>query len=78
MKDKRPFWVRVKGFVRLRPLGVVLAMILIHVGSRDATLHGFLDRLVQTVAAYVVLCAVWPKQPNDQAHRRQKPQEGNV
>ena len=56
--------------VRLRPLGVVLAMVLIHVGSREATLHGFIDRLVQAIAAYAVLCACWPKQPNAEAQTR--------
>ena len=57
MTAKRPFWVRVKGFVRLRPLLATLAILLLHISSTDRTIDGTIDRLIQFVMAYVAMYA---------------------
>jgi len=67
---------KLERFVRLRPLAVTFAMMLIHIASKDRTLDGTIDRVIQFVFAYALVA--WAMKPNDQAHRRQKPQEGNV
>ena len=53
----------VRRFVRLRPLAVTMAMMLIHIASRDRTLDGTIDRLIQFAMAYVLVA--WAMKPNN-------------
>jgi len=43
---------------------IVLAMVLIHVSSKEASWAGFADRTIQCVFAYYCLCFAFPKTPN--------------
>lgn len=58
----------VRRFVRLRPLAVTFAMMLIHIASKDTTLSGTIDRLIQFCFAYALVA--WAMRPNTQADGR--------
>ena len=62
--------VALKRMVRLRPFAMTLAIIMIHIASKDRTLEGTLDRVVQFAFAYALVA--WAMQPNDQADRPAK------
>ena len=64
MKRLAAFAGTVRRLVRLRPLIVVVAMGMIHVSSLDPTWDGFIDRLVQIIIAYALICLAWPEKPN--------------
>ena len=57
----------VRRMVRLRPLAVTMAMMTIHIASKDRTLDGTLDRVIQFAFAYALVA--WAMKPNAQAHR---------
>ena len=52
----------VRRFVRLRPLAVTMAMMLIHIASKEATIDGTIDRLIQFAMAYALVA--WAMKPN--------------
>jgi len=52
----------VRRFVRLRPLAVTMAMMLIHIASKETTIYGAIDRLIQFAMAYVLVA--WAMKPN--------------
>ena len=54
--------VALKRMVRLRPFAMTLAMMMIHNASKDRTLEGTLDRVVQFAFAYALVA--WAMQPN--------------
>jgi hypothetical protein len=54
--------VALKRLVRLRPLAVTLAMMMIHIASKETTLAGTIDRLVQFAMAYALVA--WAMKPN--------------
>ena len=45
----------VRRFVRLRPLAVTMAMMLIHIASKETTIDGTIDRLIQFAFAYALV-----------------------
>ena len=53
---------KVRGLVRLRPLAVTFAMMLIHIASKDTTIGGAIDRLIQFAMAYALVA--WAMKPN--------------
>ena len=63
--------VALKRIVRLRPLAVTLAMLLMHIASRETTIAGTIDRLIQFAMAYALVA--WAMQPNDLKRRENKP-----
>ena len=52
----------VRRMVRLRPLAVTMAMMLIHIASKETTLDGAIDRLIQFCFAYALVA--WAMKPN--------------
>jgi hypothetical protein len=48
--------------VRLRPLAVTMAMMLIHIASKETTIPGTIDRLIQFAMAYALVA--WAMKPN--------------
>jgi hypothetical protein len=48
--------------VRLRPLAVTFAMLLMHVASKETTIAGTIDRLIQFAMAYALVA--WAMKPN--------------
>jgi hypothetical protein len=52
----------VRRMVRLRPLAVTLAMMMIHIASKETTLAGTIDRLIQFAMAYALVA--WAMKPN--------------
>jgi hypothetical protein len=49
--------------VRLRPLAVTFAMLLMHVASKETTIAGTIDRLIQFAMAYALVA--WAMKPNN-------------
>ena len=62
--------VALKRLVRLRPLAVTFAMLLMHIASKETTVAGAIDRIIQFAMAYALVA--WAMKPNDQAHRLAK------
>ena len=54
--------VALKRLFRLRPLAVTLAMMMIHIASKETTLAGTIDRLIQFAMAYALVA--WAMKPN--------------
>ena len=54
--------VALKRMVRLRPLAVTFAMLLMHIASKEATVAGAVDRLIQFAQAYALVA--WAMRPN--------------
>ena len=48
--------------VRLRPFAVTFAMMLIHIASKETSLGGAIDRLIQFCFAYALVA--WAMKPN--------------
>jgi hypothetical protein len=61
--------VALQRIVRLRPLAVTFAMMLIHVASKETTIAGAIDRLIQFVMAYALVA--WAMKPNDRLDRQE-------
>jgi hypothetical protein len=53
--------------VRLRPFAVTFAMMLIHIASKETSLGGAIDRLIQFCFAYALVA--WAMKPNAGADR---------
>jgi hypothetical protein len=53
--------------VRLRPLAVTLAMMLIHISSKETTIAGTIDRSIQFAMAYALVA--WAMKPNAEADK---------
>ena len=53
----------VKRWFRIRPLAVALAMMMIHIASKELTWAGTIDRLIQFAFAYVLVA--WAMKPKD-------------
>jgi hypothetical protein len=45
----------VRRMVRLRPLAVTFAMLLMHNASKETTIYGAIDRLIQFAFAYALV-----------------------
>ena len=45
----------IKRLCRLRPLAVTAAMVMIDVASKDATVGGFVERVIQFALAYTLV-----------------------
>jgi hypothetical protein len=56
----------VRRMVRLRPLAVTLAMMMIHIASQDRTLTGTINRVIQFAIAYALVA--WAMKPNIPHH----------
>jgi hypothetical protein len=56
------FAATVRRMVRLRPLAVTFAMLLMHVASKETTIAGAIDRLIQFAMAYALVA--WAMKPN--------------
>ena len=54
--------VALKRMVRLRPLAVTFAMLLMHIASKETTIAGAIDRLIQFAMAYALVA--WAMKPN--------------
>ena len=57
----------VRRMVRLRPLAVTFAMLLMHIASKETTIAGTIDRLIQFAMAYALVA--WAMKPNGENHR---------
>ena len=53
---------KLERLVRLRPLAVTMAMMLIHIASTERTLDGAIDRVIQFAFAYALVA--WAMKPN--------------
>ena len=62
MKVFAAFAGTVRRMVRLRPLAVTFAMLLMHVASKETTIAGAIDRLIQFAMAYALVA--WAMKPN--------------
>jgi hypothetical protein len=60
--------VALKRLVRLRPLAVTMAMLLLHIASKDRTLDGAIDRVIQFAFAYALVA--WAMRPNAEHETR--------
>jgi len=54
--------IALKRIVQLRPLAVTFAMLLMHVASKETTIAGAIDRIIQLVMAYALVA--WAMKPN--------------
>jgi hypothetical protein len=57
----------VRRMVRLRPLAVTFAMLLMHVASKEISIGGAIDRLIQFCFAYALVA--WAMKPNKEVDR---------
>lgn len=55
--------------VRLRPLAVTFAMLLMHIASKETTVEGAIDRIIQFTMAYALVA--WAMKPNNSNEGRQ-------
>ena len=55
-----------KRMVWLRPLAVTFAMLLMHVASKEKTVEGAIDRIIQCAMAYALVA--WAMKPNAAGH----------
>jgi len=58
--------VALKRMVRLRPLAVTFAMLLMHIASKETTVAGAIDRIIQFAMAYALVA--WAMKPNARPH----------
>ena len=65
--------VALKRLVRLRPLAVTFAMLLMHIASKETTVAGAIDRIIQFAMAYAMVA--WAMKPNDRLHGREGSEE---
>jgi len=62
--------VALKRMVRLRPLAVTFAMLLMHIASKETTVEGAIDRIIQFAMAYALVA--WAMKPNAEQQPRRE------